>query len=488
MKHSIEEQLQKIKPEELSGVERNHLWAGIERGMRASADSVSSRGFFYAVWGALHMKSVMTAVVIAAVISSASLTAVYADGARPGDFLFPVDLASERVQMVLAESKDRDNLRVAFAEERLEEVRQILKDAPIDESDSASKTEDENATRGSQGLDEEFSQVAIKSASEREPGELESAAIEQTNIAADAAPVPPRPITVHEARLVKSRVALATALEHMEAARSALDEQDGQRSATRRATLEALLQELYGMAEGHVSTIERVTIRLGEHDRVRVRLVLESDEIKSKFRMKGPVFDNARLPVAIKETLPAPDTLAIRTTPTSGADTTAPTEAGSAKKEAVNWIYICRDNVTLRINENAWELHKKEGALRGQCDTNSLLQEEDEPPEISQIETKLDNGIFVITHSASELVRSTLYVAASTPVQDSVIKEVEANGFSDTHEFRISNLNSDLSYYGQLVVTDAHGQNATSSEFTLSSNNTILENHSEEASREADTY
>lgn len=73
-------------------------------------------------------KKTMTSIALALVLMfSLGGTAYASNDARPGDILFPVDQALEEIRLALVRNDDtRAQLQIAFAEERLNELRSIL--------------------------------------------------------------------------------------------------------------------------------------------------------------------------------------------------------------------------------------------------------------------------------------------------------------------------------------------------------------------------
>ncbi|HSE34567.1 MAG TPA: fibronectin type III domain-containing protein [Candidatus Paceibacterota bacterium] len=112
---NIETDMREIRPKGLTDNERAIMWSRIEA---ALPGRVASRAF-------LARKA--TGVLVALGLVGGSVATVYASNdALPGDVLFPVELAAEKVQIVLSSGKNRDTLRIKFAEERLDEVKHIV--------------------------------------------------------------------------------------------------------------------------------------------------------------------------------------------------------------------------------------------------------------------------------------------------------------------------------------------------------------------------
>lgn len=63
-------------------------------------------------------------------------TVVASDSARPGDFLYPVDRAAESVRAALTSEEGQAELKVKFAEERLDEIESLIEDESESGDDS----------------------------------------------------------------------------------------------------------------------------------------------------------------------------------------------------------------------------------------------------------------------------------------------------------------------------------------------------------------
>lgn len=114
----VEKTLQRVSPKGLSADEKSMLWSRIETNLEAES-------FMKAHTRGRGIKVVAVSTIVALLFGGGA-TVAFADNSRPGDFLFPVDVALEKVQLNLASEEEKDNLRIAFAQERLEEVRSLV--------------------------------------------------------------------------------------------------------------------------------------------------------------------------------------------------------------------------------------------------------------------------------------------------------------------------------------------------------------------------
>lgn len=62
-------------------------------------------------------------------------TVVASDSARPGDILYPVDRAAERVRVAFTSDEDEAELKIKFANERIDEIESIVSEESEDDED-----------------------------------------------------------------------------------------------------------------------------------------------------------------------------------------------------------------------------------------------------------------------------------------------------------------------------------------------------------------
>lgn len=124
---NIEDELKNIKFRGLDVSERDTLWRGI---LDKWSVQQSSLLFNFAL-------KPMTALIIALVVLfGGSGVVVASDVAKPGDALFGIDLAIERVRLSLAKEDNRNELARTFAQERLEEIQGLRDDDSDDDKPS----------------------------------------------------------------------------------------------------------------------------------------------------------------------------------------------------------------------------------------------------------------------------------------------------------------------------------------------------------------
>jgi hypothetical protein len=126
--NNIENTLHKLHVRELSSDEKNRAWSNI------SARTSASQNWLLALTPKPMITSIALALVLALGLGG---TVVAADDARPGDALFRVDRAAETIRLALATDDTKSDLRLRFAEERLQELEELREERSIAVSESA---------------------------------------------------------------------------------------------------------------------------------------------------------------------------------------------------------------------------------------------------------------------------------------------------------------------------------------------------------------
>ena len=147
-KRNIKEELENMKLIKLTDNEKHVLWSKVEGGIRARRTYGTKQSTFMG----LSSRFVLVAALIVFVLTSGSVATVSAaNNAVPGDRLFPIDEALERIELFFTRQENRAERRLEFAEERLEEARIIiaLADTNYDNtetSNTSTSTDDDTST------------------------------------------------------------------------------------------------------------------------------------------------------------------------------------------------------------------------------------------------------------------------------------------------------------------------------------------------------
>lgn len=120
---NLEDNLRKIKIKEITKEDKESLWHSIMVG-RLEADKSESRLLGFNIFN-FHMKKIIVGFIALVLILGGGGMVVASNSATPGSLLFPVELALENMQLKLSSDARKGELRLRFAEERLEEVREV---------------------------------------------------------------------------------------------------------------------------------------------------------------------------------------------------------------------------------------------------------------------------------------------------------------------------------------------------------------------------
>ena len=88
-------------------------------------------------------------------LTGASATAIVADNAKPGDVLYGVDRELENLRLSFAGDNSKNELKIKFAEERLEEVEELIDEASDDDAVESDDPDDDNASSSAESLDDD---------------------------------------------------------------------------------------------------------------------------------------------------------------------------------------------------------------------------------------------------------------------------------------------------------------------------------------------
>lgn len=125
--------MEDVRIRDISQEERAGVWHGVISEIAGMPDS--------RIWSLkntlISIKKPMLSIfaIIAVLVLGVSGTVAASDGARPGDLLFGVDRAVEDIRINFAGGDKKDDLRIAFAEERVLELKNIIDKEESEDND-----------------------------------------------------------------------------------------------------------------------------------------------------------------------------------------------------------------------------------------------------------------------------------------------------------------------------------------------------------------
>ena len=132
MNNNLEENLSKIKIRQISIEEKDSLWHNIvvrkakDREVKSNLLSILSISSFNFQMN----KLIVGALALVLVLGGGTMVAA-SNQSLPGDLLFPVDLAIEKIQIKLASEEQRHELKLKFAEERVAEIKHVSEEKSV---------------------------------------------------------------------------------------------------------------------------------------------------------------------------------------------------------------------------------------------------------------------------------------------------------------------------------------------------------------------
>lgn len=128
--NTVQKKLSGIQMKSLSTKEADLVWEHVRFNMNRNTPHARKSPFSSAL---------KKSIAITLIFGLTTGTAFAADNAKPGDALFPVDRALENIQLSLASGNNKDALKVKFALERVTEVKDILNEVAVQQTDTLIK-------------------------------------------------------------------------------------------------------------------------------------------------------------------------------------------------------------------------------------------------------------------------------------------------------------------------------------------------------------
>lgn len=417
---------------------------------------------------ALSPRFALITLLILALVGGSATTVAASDHARPGDFLFPIDIALERVQIAIANRGVRDTLRLRFAEERLLEARLALAELadPEEEEADDDETVDEIAT-SSDSTDDD---AATTTPEEDEGGEKPKKSFSQKSID-------------------KAANALAAALEHLERTREKLLAAGNSAAVL---VLDEIIAELNELAQEHLSDLDTFEAEIKSNgDNLKIKIKASSEELETKFKFEQKGKGKTKIKFEERDGDQEDDDTEFKFELDDGeVKVKEKKKNGKTKikieieeddnndkkgggKGKVTLCHIPPGNPsnkhTIRVGSPAARAHLAHGDILGSCegDGDGNGEEDDTISPIISGETAINitDTSADIEWTTNEDADSTVWYSAGALNLDNGTALKEGGGaFSTSHSLPLTGLSTSTEYRFVVVSTDASGNTATSTE------------------------
>jgi len=427
---NFETSMKNTKPAGLTDNEKEYAWSKIEAGLTTSHPSFSYRSFWR------HTQSKIIAGVLGLLILGGGAATASAHNAKPGDFLFPVEIAKEKAQILLAgDQKKKEMLHIKFAEKRLSEVRSL---------------------------------TALVSAS--------------STIATTTTPAPTLPKDLAK-KIERAERGITIALAELNETRKILAD-SGNTNAT--LVIDDIIEELKGVGDGTV-TITKIAAK-GNSGKVSVHAnitassttststtVVSTVKIDEKKNGAKIVVENKINDVKTEITLG--NNKGKNDDKHSGKhekekkdhdddDDHDDKNKHDDKKKKINVCHVSgSERHTINIAVNAARAHLAHGDTLGICNTTTPPPTTDTTtPNLTNIAaTPAQNGA-TINWNTNEQATARVWLSTTSPVSTSGTPTAARESLAGAHAFSMSSLLSGTTYYYIVSSADATGNRATSSQ------------------------
>lgn len=497
MKSDLEKILNKTKVKGLTDSESNFLWSNISENLSVERQGVNNYNKFYMKPSIKKVRFIVASALVASLFGGSFATVALADNSRPGDFLFPIDLASENFQLKFSSDKKRGDLHIKFASERLDEVRQLLALVVLDDNaqlflsaTTTSTTTDSTETGTTTATTTEDTQDDENSTSPD--------AVTQTNSA------------------------LLVALEYLENSRIVLEAEGNEIGVM---AIDAFIAELTELASSQVDSIEKSKIKIrGNSGNVKIEIEASIDDVKTKFKFenkngkkggqkielksgdekmkldikgdeisfkfdsgkseKGNKKDDKKITICHE----GDDTTSVKSKDLSKhishGDTLGRCDNDDDEDDDEDGdhddddegkydkkLYIChKGKTTIHVSKNSLWAHLRHGDDTGKCggedddDDTATTTPDTVSPIITNLSTNSTTTEAEISWNTDEDSDSTVWFGTSTPLSLDQNNKVEESTMTSAHSLDITGLTASTTYYYVASSADSSGNTATTSE------------------------
>lgn len=129
MNKNLEENLKKIKFKGMNEEDKNQIWAGFTFAKNELEKNKNTSLIFNLKQYMLFKKQFIAVALSLVVILGGAGVVAASNSSAPGDVLFGLDKALEKIELSLANEAKKGELKVRFAEERLKEAEKVIKES-----------------------------------------------------------------------------------------------------------------------------------------------------------------------------------------------------------------------------------------------------------------------------------------------------------------------------------------------------------------------
>ena len=475
----FEDNLKNIKPKKLSESEKTQLWASINERITPKQSVIMSSFSFISV----SYRYALVAVLVLAltIVGGGSVVMAQADHAKPGDRLFAIDVAQERIRLALADKKEKATLQIQFAEERLEEAKEVLVEQKVI----------------AMAPDAAFVHVTATSTDTTATSTDDTASTTPND---DNSNNDPEPEDVNEAYTV--------ALEHLERTRQRFLDQGNDMAIL---IIDNIIGELTDLATNHSGIFDNVKIDIDEDDdSVKVAIKASGDDGKTKIKIKQDDDGDTKVSIdtkitdedgkhdsiiSIKHDADGESKVKVKTKSRwdwwkrdrdedDDEDEDDEDEDDKKKKKKNGKVVICHippgnpdDAHTISVGGGAARAHIAHGDTLGECedddgdngddngdDDNATTTPDTAAPVISDFDETIGTTTASLHWHTDEDADTMLYWGIDSPLLLSSSTKVTNGGLTKEHTIDLDSLTASTTHYYFVTATDEAGNKATSSE------------------------
>lgn len=445
---NLETSMKHIKPEGLTKNEKEYTWSKIEAGLTAPVPKFSYVTLFK------RAQSRFVAGMVGLLILGGGAATAYAHNTKPGDFLFPVEIAKEKTQIFFAgNEKKREVLHIKFAEKRLAEVRELTALASVQGQSTSSTT------------------LTTTSGTSTTATATPTAVVSKNDMK----------------KIVRAEHAITIALTQLMETRNTLANKGNTNAAL---VIDDIIEELKGMGDGSV-TITRIAAKGNDHNgRVSLRATINTSSsasstfagtVRVEEKKHGTTIvlnnDNVKTEVTLKNNESKKENAdddhwgkhEEKNTKHDDDDedddhdrNDRDDDRKGGKKLSICHASGTSSRQTLSIAVAAARAHIAHGDTLGVC-LNQQSGDETAPVLTNITATPLQTSA-TISWGTNEEAAARIWLSTTSPVLITDTPTQEHTTLTLTQSFSLSSLTPGTTYYYVLSSLDAAGNRATSSQ------------------------